>query len=208
MTGLLRAVIVVTVLFAMASPAVAHEFGASRQVLVSIDEERIEMLVLWELGSSSESRMFDALLDANRDGILDGVLERFAAVRTLMPLALQGLGLTINGEAPAMELVRSSFAPGNRADTTAGWVGGVLLRAEWNPADACQQIRVVREEASPAVSAVIAEVDELRVVDASMPRGRDGDWTARLPEGAEARWCVARPAASGPDEQEALRTRP
>lgn len=188
-----HAALLSALLLAVAPLAHAHEFGASRQVLVSVTPDTVEMLVLWELGASAESRMFDGLLDANGDGQVDGALERFAAARTLMPHALQGLGLTIDGEPPRLELVRAVFEPADRVDTTAGWQGGVLLRTSWTPGVACRELRVVREPDSPEVSRVVLEGLDVRVVESSATQLDGGDdWVARLPAGGDASWCIAR----------------
>jgi hypothetical protein len=175
---------------ALSAPAttVAHEFGASRQVLVDVTPTGIEVLITWSLGASAESRLWDQLLDANQDGRVDGPLERLAASRALLPYALTGLGVRVGDAAPALSLVRVVFEPAPRTDTSAGWRGAVLLRATMPIGDdaPCTPIAIERL-ASDTQGGPVGVAGALSGVRAA--RGPSGT-PEPLPPGESIRWCV------------------
>lgn len=201
----------------LSSDVQAHTFDANRTALVAIEPTHIDVLVLYELGNSPESAAVDAIVDANRNGVVDGPFEELSLAQTLLPRALEGLALYIDDEPPTLHLVRAEFEPGDRGGGPSVWEGAVLLRAVL-PAESgfgretCAPIRIALEGSDDPVH-VHAEVAPQWRVDesnAEAPEGGAKNWAAHLDPSHDARWCIARrdPPGTPRTWPEALRRDP
>ena len=179
----------------------AHTFEASRTALVAIEAEHVDVLVLYELGNSSESATVDALADANRDGRVAGVWEELALAQALLPRALTGLSVLVDGAAPTLHVVRAEFEPGARSGGPSVWQAAVLLRAALpgEVAEGCLDVALALARGSDAVHvhAEVAPSWQVAKSSATPPDAEGRAWSAELRGGGGARWCVAR---SGPEE--------
>ena len=167
---------------------------------MAIEAEHVDVLVLYELGNSSESATVDALADANRDGRVAGVWEELALAQALLPRALTGLSVTSTAPRRRLHVVRAEFEPGARSGGPSVWRGrgarAVRAPLPGEVAEGCLDVALALARGSDAVRSTPRWRRAGRWPRARPPPDAEGRvQSAELRGGATARWCVARSGA-------------
>jgi hypothetical protein len=87
----------------------AHDFEETRRLVLSVDAERVELLVAYEVRPGRVADSLRARYDAGDDGVVAGGLERLARAQVVGPRVRHGLSLVVNGRAVPLTVERLAF---------------------------------------------------------------------------------------------------
>ncbi len=74
----------------------AHDFDETRRFVLSVEEDRVELLVAYEVRPGRAADALVARFDANHDGLATTALERLARAQTIGPRIRHGIALEIH----------------------------------------------------------------------------------------------------------------
>jgi len=167
-------------LLVCAGRATAHELPIARSVIVSVHAERVDVLVVYEMGSSSEARQLRETVDLNRDGAIAGPWERIALAQLLTPRLLEALELTVDGRTLSLRLVGLEIRDGPFDGDRTGFVAMALYTSppvlgERMPGAPDVELEVVETEHIHLTTRVEMQASDGLVIRHSSLRTRPGD---------------------------------
>ncbi len=113
----------------------AHDFQETRRLVLSVEERRVELLVVYEVRPSRVADAIRARFDSGDDGIVRTGLERLARAQVVGPRVRHGLSLSVDGRALPLAVERLAFPQAPREGGRAGVAAVALLSARL-PAEA------------------------------------------------------------------------
>ncbi len=122
---------------ALALPAggSAHDFEETRRLVVSVEADRVLMMVAYEVRPGRIADGLRARYDASDDGVVETALERLARVQTIGPRVRHGLSLVVRDEEVPLTIESIAFPAPPREGSRSG-IRAVALYAAELPDDA------------------------------------------------------------------------
>jgi hypothetical protein len=75
----------------------AHDFEETRRLVLSVDAEKVQLLVAYEVRPGRIADALRARFDAGDDGVVESGLERLARAQVVGPRVRHGLSLVVDG---------------------------------------------------------------------------------------------------------------
>ncbi|MBN1946158.1 MAG: hypothetical protein JW797_10815 [Bradymonadales bacterium] len=150
--------------------ALAHILPETRQLVLSVEPTRCQLLVTYELPAGQMARDYRLMVDMNHDGQVSGGVERWAVAMALLPRMQAGLSLLIDGQAVPLELENVSFQDGAGSGHRRGFAGMALLVANFaEPLTGPTEIRLRLSSGSSHVHVQAQVAEGLTLSDSSQP---------------------------------------
>lgn len=168
----------------------AHDLPEHRSVIVSIYDEAIEMLVLFELPAGVDAMSYRIMIDLNGNGVVEGELENLAQAQVLLPRIGTGLSVTNNEQPVALALADVSFQDGAGEGADRGFIAVALYSAPFAGDAEHRILMTIGTEIDP-VHAEMQVTGNVEMIDASHPQAEDAPVIGPVElSGGEGIWVV------------------
>jgi hypothetical protein len=124
--------VVIAVVVAVTPLAMGHDRPERRRLIVSVERDRIELLVGYEVRPGSLASELRATIDHDRDGRASSAWERIAEAQVLLPRVRRGIELFVGGQPRALRVNDFRFRDGSTEGRSRGLEG--LVRLDGGPA--------------------------------------------------------------------------
>ena len=162
-----RALLVAVAIVVAAVPvASGHERPVRRQVLLSVEAGRTDLLVTYDVRPGQLADRLRDSIDLNRDGAANSGWERLAQAQVLLPRVRRGIRLDVGGRPVELAVSDFRFRNGLREGRRRGLTGMVryCLPAGWT--DDEQAITVGLRDPDQSISVEMQAADGIEVIDA------------------------------------------